>query len=311
MKIQQQKSDFEICPVGQMQAVICDVIDGGWEANEFKGDYKGVRPRMKFVLQTKKADKEGRRFVIFDFFLGISFGKKSNFRAKRLNAILGSDAVADIEASGDFDQEALIGKNVLMSIVHNKSANGQDTYANIDNLMPWSTEFGELIKAEGYRRVENGEKWEDPNPSAFEDITYDEAEVMLYEQGKLPAGIIPKLMQEGVVETTDQPLPAEPKAMAPDPELPLPATTHSPAQGEKERVKGNAKAEHDHQVKEAVKALAKPELSKEQMKAISKEIKDEAHKYEVDIDKVDYDNFEDWKATAQAAVTKAQEEVFD
>ena len=215
-----QSGDFEQCPEGHYQAVLCDVVDMGWLPNNF-GDGDPFRPTIKFVYQVNCNMSDGRPFLIFGRLLALPRTLESEKSALRKEVIqlVGlarfNEIIARIQ-KGQFDMDELIGTNCRISVVHKPSKSTGKVYANIDGMFPWGANDGVQMEVRDYTRRQERADVQMPYPSAFE--SRDKAFQML---GVSPAATFPPNTNpagNGAATNGQAALPATaPQAAAPSP----------------------------------------------------------------------------------------------
>lgn len=164
---------FVPCPEGQYQAVIVDVIDLGWLPKKHKDENKGFFPYVQIVYQIAPANmdgedvvrEDGKRFLVFSRKHPLSADSRAGFY-KEVSSIIGERAFKAALESEEFDTEDLIGKNVILSVVHNEWKN--EVYANVENISPWPKRMGEIIESEDYTRRHERENYAPPAVGAFD-----------------------------------------------------------------------------------------------------------------------------------------------
>lgn len=160
------KGSFELMPAGIYQAVCYGVWDLGNQKTVWNGQEK---TQHKVVISWEinktiesEGEYKGKRFVISNRYT-FSLSEKSNLR-KHLESWSGQ-SLKEYEDKG-FDLEQLIGKNCMISIIHNEK--GDKTYANVSavlgcpdgtqKMIPENTteppEWVKKIQAEQVRGVE-------------------------------------------------------------------------------------------------------------------------------------------------------------
>lgn len=118
-----------LIPEGSHIARVDMVADLGTQSVVYKGETKHVvKVYIRFELPEEKLD-DGRPSVIGKEYTH-SFDMRSNAR-KDIQQMLG----VTFPAGHHFDIFELIGKVVMVTVVHNKSSNGK-TYANIGGYAP-------------------------------------------------------------------------------------------------------------------------------------------------------------------------------
>lgn len=124
-----EDKQFEKLKEGTHQAVCYSVWDLGDQPVEYQGQQK-IQHKIMIAFETKERMKEGeyanQRFGIFKEYT-LSLGEKSNLRKDLENWF--AKKFTEETAKAGFDIEKLIGKNVLLSITHNKKG-----YATISGM---------------------------------------------------------------------------------------------------------------------------------------------------------------------------------
>ena len=170
-------TDFQACPQGDFQAVVCDVADLGWIEKKFEGVSQGMKPHVQVVYQVVGTDEndepvlreDGTPFLVFGRRCVLSMHERSSLY-KEICGIIGKSAVDAALENGTLDTEELVGKNVQLVVVHNIGNDGK-TYANIENCKPWNKKYGALQGSRDYTRRSDREDWAEKQPavSAFVD----------------------------------------------------------------------------------------------------------------------------------------------
>lgn len=209
-------SDFEPCPEGDLQLVVVDVVDLGWQIKTYEGTPQGYFPFSQIVYQAVGEDDDGvpvlrdddSRYLVFGRRCPVSLDNRANFY-KEISGILGEKKFNEQLDAGTFDTENLIGLNVLASIVHTES-NGR-IYANIENMRPWTRKMGEPLGAEGYTRRHERDGYQPPLLSCW--CSVDAARQWFTEQGE---EFRPKKDKAPDVQPAPKPAP-DPRAVNPSP----------------------------------------------------------------------------------------------
>jgi hypothetical protein len=231
-------SDFEPCPEGDFQAVVCDVVDLGWIEKVFEGKSQGMKPMIQIVYQVVGTDEndqpvvrdDGKPFLVFGRRLVLSTHERSGFY-KELCGILGKSVVDAALETGTLDTEELIGRNVNIVVTHSKSQDGTKTYANIETMKPWNPKYGAPLPPRDYVRRSDRDDWAEKAPavSAFEEPAI--AQRLLAEA----AGQLGMLQEQSAAAPTQQ----QPRATSPR-EVD-PRSVNQPADTRKEYAKQLAK----------------------------------------------------------------------
>lgn len=125
-------AQFELTPAGTHAAICYRVIDLGTQESTFGTDVKKAR---KILISWELPDetmKDGRPFTVHTKYT-LSLHKKAKLRAD-LESWRGR-AFTEKELEG-FDLEDLLSKACLVNVVHNPSADGSRTYANVKAVTP-------------------------------------------------------------------------------------------------------------------------------------------------------------------------------
>ena len=129
------QSSFEVIPAGSYVARLYSIIEIGTEFFEYMGEKKSSKKiRFTFELPTEmKVFKEenGEQPYVLSIEYGFSMHPKSKLRPMVENWL--GKKFTDDDAYL-FDIESLIGKECLLSVVHDSK--GENTYANISNISP-------------------------------------------------------------------------------------------------------------------------------------------------------------------------------
>ncbi len=172
-----QSSEFEPCPIGDLQAVVADVVDLGYIEKTFEGKSQGLKPHISIVYQVVGTDDEGhdvrredgKPYLVFGRRLVLSTNERSGFY-KELCGILGKTVVDDMLQKETLDTENLIGHNVNVVVIHALSQDGSRTYANIESMKPWNPKYGSAQGVSDYTRRHEKEGYIEPPISAFEPL---------------------------------------------------------------------------------------------------------------------------------------------
>jgi len=137
INVEVSTNNFKMAPAGQFQAVCAEVVDLGHSVKEYKNDSGQMDKRnvheIQYIFQLNKVDDEtGKRFTVRSKPFNLILSEKSNLRAFLL-AWRGHD-LTDAEMVPPGANVELIGRNAIISVVHNKV--GDKTYANIGAIMP-------------------------------------------------------------------------------------------------------------------------------------------------------------------------------
>lgn len=127
--------EFELCPKGTHIARVFKVLNLGTLKTEWKGKEKFVKKvRIYFELPNEEKiyqDKDGKEIKDIHTISGeytLSMGDRAKLRPI-VEGIIGT-TLSDDEAYG-FDIESLIGMTCLLTVKHQKTADGQREYALI------------------------------------------------------------------------------------------------------------------------------------------------------------------------------------
>lgn len=132
-------SSFIPAPAGSHHAVCVDVIDNGMVQGPF-----GIQPKVTFRWETRKQNPANNKPYLVQQRYTNSTHAKSNLGAM-LSGWFGRPLTSH-ETSGSFDLETLIGRNAIVSVIHNER-DGQ-TYANVKTVSP-TMEGMEAIQPSG------------------------------------------------------------------------------------------------------------------------------------------------------------------
>lgn len=164
--------DFQPCPEGDYQGVVCGVVDLGFLEKTFGGQSQGLRPHVQLVYQIGGLDEDGEPIEREDGKPWLVFGRRfllsTNERAgfyKELCAILGKKACDLLLESGELDTEELVGKNVNLVVTH-RQWEGK-TFAGVEPIKPWNPRHGQPIGVRDYTRRHQSDRWVEPQFSAF------------------------------------------------------------------------------------------------------------------------------------------------
>lgn len=171
-------TDFEPCPEGDFQAVVCDVVDLGHIEKMFEGHSQGLKPHVQFVYQVVGTDEDnnpvvrddGKPFLVFGRRLVLSTHERSGFY-KEICGIMGKKKIDEALESGTLDTEDFVGQNVNITVTHTPSKDGTKVYANIEAMKPWNQKFGPNLQPTDYTRRSERPDYQPPAVSAFEQIT--------------------------------------------------------------------------------------------------------------------------------------------
>jgi hypothetical protein len=169
-----KRVEFAPAPKGQQQAVLVDIRNLGMLPTSFEGQDTGEKPHVLVSWQLKKVldlpieegDDEqtiefkkrltGQPYIISQRYVN-SLGDKAKMR-KHFEAMLGRKLTdAELKPRG-FPLEQMIGHNCTLDIVHNVSKKDSKTYANVNGVMGWNTDFGPNIEPRDYVRFKDRPK---------------------------------------------------------------------------------------------------------------------------------------------------------
>lgn len=273
--IAQKNTDWVLAPVGKWQAVCVDVRDEGLQPNPFPNKKTGLpQPdvhKISMHFQLNAPRDEQNRLPLISKWFTFSM-----WETAALPQFLASwFEVSQSDLPEDFDLDTLVGKNARIRVSHEPKKDKPGDRAVIAAIESWD---GEIMAPDNFTR----------------------------KPGKAGATETEQPAQAYAPNPEDS-LPPTNRPVTPNPAPPMP--TGEPV--DVEAMKGNAATEHAKEQKKAEKALAKPELNITQMKVLKKNLVEEAAQYGVALEQCDYENFEEWKATAQAAIDAKGAEVFD
>jgi len=144
MRLKEKNAERILPPEGVHPARLIRLVDCGSQYSEkFKKSSRKVRVTFELVDLKHIFDEEiGEQPFLIDREYTLSIGKRSNFR-KDLDSWRGTKLTK--EEAEDFDPETLLNTGGLVQVVHVPSADGDDTYANIQSLMaaPSGTKISE------------------------------------------------------------------------------------------------------------------------------------------------------------------------
>lgn len=222
--------EFELCPEGVFQAVLCDIKDEGYKENKFydptaEKPGEPIVPKVRFIYQVNEDMSDGRPFLIFGRPLTVPRtleNDRSNLRLEMIDLVgkkRFDEILAEIKA-GNFDIDDLIGTNCRINVVHATSKDGKSTFANIDGMFVWTAKDGPLLEVRDYTRHQDRHNVQMPNPSAWE--SRDTALLKVMSDGEEPA-------PAPTPAAAPAPAPAAPVAATPPP-APAPAAGLSPGE---------------------------------------------------------------------------------
>lgn len=133
-----ESGDFILAPSGQFQAVAAEILDLGYSEKTYKApdgtENKRNVHEIQYVFQLNKVDTEsGKRFEVRSRPMNTNLSDKATLR-DFLRQWRGHDLLDTEKVAPGIDLEMLVGKNCLISVIHNKV--GDKTYANIGSIMP-------------------------------------------------------------------------------------------------------------------------------------------------------------------------------
>lgn len=157
MKLSASFSNFVPAPEGTTQGVLCDIEDLGLQEDRFNPG-KMVH-QMRFYFQTEDLMEDGKPFVVRTPQMKASTNNKSN-AYKYIKTLLGRELEAEDFDGGEIEiDELLIGKNAMVTIVHNEK-DGK-IYANIDSIGPVPAKIKDRLEVRDYVRVKDREPSEE------------------------------------------------------------------------------------------------------------------------------------------------------
>lgn len=126
--------EFETTPEGTFEAVCYRVIDMGSQENYFDTSKSDHKVMLSFEIQDEDAGRmtDGRPFSVHKQYT-VSLHERATLR-KHLEAWRGKKFTAD-ELKG-FDLSNLLGKPVVVQVMHKDSKDGTKTFAEVNNYMP-------------------------------------------------------------------------------------------------------------------------------------------------------------------------------
>jgi hypothetical protein len=139
-------SDFVPAPEGSHQAVLVDIQDLGEQDDGFGG----TKHFIKYIFQLAELMESGKPYVVSQRFNATLHPKG---KLKPFIQSMRGKAFTPEELKR-FDDEELVGKNYLLTVVHNVGKNG-GTYANVQMAAPWDTKFGAVIQPKDYVRAKD------------------------------------------------------------------------------------------------------------------------------------------------------------
>jgi hypothetical protein len=134
MRLKEKNAERILAPEGVHQARLIRMLDCGSQYSQlYKKSSRKVRVTFELV-DTKHIFDEviGEQPFLIDREYTLSIGKRSTFR-KDLDSWRGTKLTK--EEAEDFDPDKLLSTAGLVQVVHTPSADGEDTYANIQSLM--------------------------------------------------------------------------------------------------------------------------------------------------------------------------------
>jgi hypothetical protein len=151
--VRKTENKYPLISAGTYNGVCVDVVDEGMVKSNFDGKEK-LQPKVSlhWQLDEQRPDKPEERFTIRRRYTA-SLNKKSTL-AKELVAWRGKPFTKEeLEA---FDLEKLIGVPALITVVHQLSKDGDETYANVASVASPPKGMPKL-KAENYTRRKDRE----------------------------------------------------------------------------------------------------------------------------------------------------------
>ena len=133
-----ESGDFILTPQGQFQGVAAEILDLGMSEKIYKApdgtENKRNVHEIQYVFQLNKVDAEsGKRYEVRSRPMNTNLSDKATLR-DFLRQWRGHDLTDAEKLPPGIDLETLVGKNCLISVIHNKV--GDKTYANIGSIMP-------------------------------------------------------------------------------------------------------------------------------------------------------------------------------
>jgi hypothetical protein len=147
-----KKKKYTPHPEGVYPAVCVDIHDIGWVHNDRWNKDEHKADFYFYCGEDIEIDGEKRPLLVRDR-LTLSLGEKARLR-KNLEDWRGQK-FTDAELK-KFDVEVLIGKPVMLSILHN--VEGDDTYANVKTYMKLAKGMTAPSMPEGYVRMQDRDK---------------------------------------------------------------------------------------------------------------------------------------------------------
>lgn len=120
---------FQPAPQGVYQAVCVDVVDLGFLESTWQG-VTTKKHKVNVAWQINEDRDDGKPFLVFKRYT-LSLHEKAGLR-KDLESWLGRKLDRNDEMG--FDVEAMVGKNCLLNVTHNRQ--GDKTYANVASVNP-------------------------------------------------------------------------------------------------------------------------------------------------------------------------------
>ena len=129
---------YEKAPEGQHIARLVGIIDEGTQTWEFQGTPKsGQKLYLQFELYPEDDDGQPMTNQNGEFFLvGEEYTAVLNDKSNLTKLITSWRGKALEPQDYPFDFSRMLGKYALISVAHNKSADGAKTYANIAGIAP-------------------------------------------------------------------------------------------------------------------------------------------------------------------------------
>jgi hypothetical protein len=176
---QGKRVEFTPAPKGQQQGVLVDIRNLGMLPTSFEGVDTGEKPHVLVSWQLKKVldlpieegDDEqtiefkkrltGQPYIVSQRYVN-SLGDKAKMR-KHFEAMLGRKLTDTELKPRGFPLEQMIGKNCTLDIVHTISKKDSKTYANINGVMGWNTDFGPNLEPRDYVRFKDRPRDENGN----------------------------------------------------------------------------------------------------------------------------------------------------
>jgi hypothetical protein len=127
---------FEIVPKGTHAARLYSWIELGIQESEYKGELlSNYKIYLTFEIPNEMRDFEGtQKPMVIGSEYTFSMGSKANLRPV-VEALIGTTLTDAEGANFDFDENALVGRPCMISVIHKVSSKG-NTYAKIESVVP-------------------------------------------------------------------------------------------------------------------------------------------------------------------------------